>query len=130
MIANIATLNIIHLASNKGEIERKFTPESLQQLCQSATNKKVTLGFNGIVIGKILSAWVDNDRAFADFDVDMKFTYLPKYLVPGLKITTTKNNEFKTVRCIEFALTDKPIDKTLFTIEQLNDSNTYTGQGD
>lgn len=129
MIANVATLNKIELNSVKGPIERYFTLDSLKQLCESAVGKPVTLGFNGISMGKIEKAWVDGEKAFVEFSTDVTLNYLPKYLVPGLKITTTERLKFKTVRCIDFALTDKPVDKTLLTIHELNNADSYYGQG-
>lgn len=131
MIANVATLNKIELNSIKGPIERYFTLDSLHQLCNSAIGKPVTLGFNGISMGKVDKAWVDLEkgRAFVEFTTDVTLSYLPKYLVPGLKITTTEKLKFKTVRCIDFALTDRPVDKTLLTIQELNNDNSHIGQG-
>lgn len=129
MIANVATLNKMELNSVKGQLERYFTLDSLQQLCNSALGKPVTLGFNGISMGKVEKAWIEEERAFVEFSTDVTLNYLPKYLVPGLKITTSERLKFKTVRCIDFALTDKPVDKTLLTIQELNNDSSYIGQG-
>lgn len=117
IIAQIATLNKMILNSSKGIVEREFTPETLEQLAKSAANRPVTLGFNGIQMGIVERAWVEDNSVFVEFEGS---SFDRKHLVPGFKTTTTIGNKFKTVRCVDFALTDKPSDKSLKTIQELN----------
>ncbi len=117
IVAQIATLNKMVVNTSKGVVEREFTPETLEQLAKSAANKPVTLGFNGIHMGEVKRAWVEDNAVFVEFEGD---SFNRKHLVPGFKTTTTIGNKFKTVRCVDFALTDKPSDKSLKTIQELN----------
>lgn len=97
---------------------RRFTPKTLVQLAKTATGKPVTLGFNGIEMGTVVNAWVEDNAVFVEFEGDL---FDRKYLVPGFKVTSSKGEEFQTVRCMDFALTDRPSDKTLKTLQELNE---------
>lgn len=114
MIAQVATKNEIVLYQDQ---TRKFTDKSLKELCDGAVGKKILLGFNGIELGQITKSWIENDSLMVEFEAE---TLGLKYLVPGFTITSSKNGEFETVRCLEFALTNNPADKTLKNIEELN----------
>lgn len=113
MIANVATLNEFVIHSYKGDLPRSFTIESLTQLSKTAVGKPVTLGFNGIKLGEVTESWVEDDRCLVKFSGT---TFDRNYLVPGFKTTTTKNNKFTNIMCMDFALVDKPADKSLLKL--------------
>ena len=117
MKALVATLNKMELIHGDKVLERYFTPETLNQLSETAIGKPITLGFNGITLGKVTKSWVDDSGCWIEFEGE---TLNRKHIVPGFKTTTTKNNQFILVRCLDFALVDNPVDKTLLTIEECN----------
>lgn len=124
MKAQVATLNKLTINSHKGILTRYFTLETLEQLARSAIGKPITLGFNGMTLTTIQDAWLDeDDTVYISFDGSNIEHLNQNYIVPGFKTTTTKGERFQTVRCLDFALTNNPLDKTLKTIKELNNGS-------
>lgn len=114
--AQVATKNRFKV----GDKYRQFDDKSIYQLVTSAIGKPVTIQFGPKKVGTIVRSWQDlNDgSAWVEFETDLDVS-LFSHLVPGFKIASSKGETFVTVRCMDFALTNKPTDKTLLPIQEV-----------
>lgn len=117
-VAQVATLNKIEMDGPKGKIYRRFTEKTLHDLADTAVGRPVLLGFRGPLVGKITKAWVEDNSVMVEFDTG-PFPY--DYLVPGFHTVSTKGEEYQTVRCMDFALTNRPADKSLLSLRETSD---------
>lgn len=115
---------IVQLASSNemimGGEKRVYTKKALDQIVKLAKGIPVTLGVNGIEMGNVKDTWISDGNVYASINCE---TLNVKYVVPGFKIVTSKNGEISNIKFSSVALTDRPEDTSLKTIQELNDAN-------
>jgi len=115
---------IVQLASSNemimGGEKRTYTEKALKQIAKLAKGVPVTLGVNGIEMGNVKDTWISNNNVYASINCE---TLNIKYVVPGFKIVTSKNGQISNIKFNNVALTDKPEDMSLKTIQELNDAD-------
>lgn len=115
--AQVATKNRIRI----GNKYRQFDDKSIYQLVASAVGKPITIQFGPTKVGYVVRSWqnLNDGSAWVEFESDIDKD-LFTHLVPGFKIASSKGEIFNTVRCVDFALTNKPVDPNLMSIYDAN----------
>ena len=88
----------------------------------TAVGRDILLGFRGSRLAKVDKAYIEIEthKLFIEFEADgIEELLKDKYVVPGFRVTSSRGTDFVTVRCRDFAVTDKPTDKTLTKIEEV-----------
>lgn len=119
--AVVATKELLEVPTRKGKSFRQFTDKTLTDLHRSAIGKPINLGFRGTTLAIVKTSGLVSGPygyVFIEFEADgLEALFEDKYIVPGFRVTSSKGTDFVTVRCMDFAVTDKPLDKTLSKVE-------------
>ena len=119
--AEVATKELLEVPTRKGKSFRRFTDKTLFDLFKSCPGRNITLGFRGTTLSKVITADLIEGKVAIYFEADgLESLFEDRYIVPGFRVTSSKGTDFVTVRCMDFAVTDKPLDKTLRKIEILD----------
>jgi hypothetical protein len=116
--AVVATKELLQVPTRKGVALRQFTDKTLTDLMKSSPGRPISLGFRGMTLSHIHRAILEDDKLFVEFEADDIDNLIEdKYVVPGFRVTSSRGTDFVTVRCMDYALTDQPLDKTLDRVE-------------
>jgi hypothetical protein len=111
---------------------QRFTPEAVKQLAASVPGKLVTQNFDSRVppVGHVVSAEITEQGLMLDVELacsplgGVGASRPPLYVVPGFIVHQAEERDgvltFIEVEATDFGLTDKPSDKHLHPIEEIN----------
>ena len=114
MIAQVATKNKMEMSVGT----RQFSSDGLQKLAKTSIGRPITIGFNSTSVGKIIDAWLEGGSLFVEFESEL---FDMNYLVPSIRVASSKAGIFKKVVCDGFGLTNNPVDKSLLSIKDTNE---------